>query len=214
MHFEGQTGTIHLEGLLIQGPDPLDLTEGILFQNCNDINMQNCRIEGVHARDQTNFVDNHPDCFQPLGIGTLRMDRCYFSADGHRSYMATADGSIDAIWEKRILMEQVSPVINNNVALWHRNQGGGTWPHRVEDVYYTRQVVSGTTKSTSATLTNNGHTINISGGIASWPTDTNFKAFDGTTAGQMRETAVHTPPSTLVPSASEIGVDYVSPGYL
>ena len=70
-----QTGTIHVEGLLIRGRD---LTEGInLDQRAGaTVQLQNIRIEGVHAIDQRNFSDNHPDVLQTwAGPAVLRVDR-------------------------------------------------------------------------------------------------------------------------------------------
>ena len=73
---KGQTGTVHVEGLLIDNAGG-DLTEGIQI-NAPDavVQIENCRIKGIHARDEVNFTDNHPDLIQPWGgVKALRVDR-------------------------------------------------------------------------------------------------------------------------------------------
>jgi hypothetical protein len=70
-----QTGTMHVEGLLIRGPD---LSEGIDLDQRQGgvVQLQNVRVEGVHARDQKGFTDNHPDVVQSYaGPAELRIDR-------------------------------------------------------------------------------------------------------------------------------------------
>ena len=60
-----------------------DLTEGIQI-NAPDavVQIENCRIKGIHARDEVNFTDNHPDLIQPWGgVKALRVDRFTGSSD-------------------------------------------------------------------------------------------------------------------------------------
>jgi len=72
---KNQTGTIHLEGVRIHGADlvagvVLDQGEGATVQ------LQHIRIEDVHARDNVEFTDSHPDVIQTWrGPRTLRIDR-------------------------------------------------------------------------------------------------------------------------------------------
>ena len=75
LYLKGQTGTVHVEGLLIDNAGG-DLSEGIQI-NAPDavVQIQNVRIDGVHARDEVNFSDNHPDLIQPWGgVQALRID--------------------------------------------------------------------------------------------------------------------------------------------
>ena len=61
-----------------------DLTEGIQI-NAPDavVQIENCRIKGIHARDEVNFTDNHPDLIQPWGhVKALPVDRF----TGHSDY--------------------------------------------------------------------------------------------------------------------------------
>ncbi|MDQ3678048.1 MAG: hypothetical protein M3401_14840 [Actinomycetota bacterium] len=72
----GQTGTVHIEGLLIDNAGG-DLSEGIQVAAPRAVvQIQNTRVAGVHARDEKRFTDNHPDVIQtPGGVGELRVHR-------------------------------------------------------------------------------------------------------------------------------------------
>jgi hypothetical protein len=74
------TGTIHIEGLLGRGED---ISEGIQLDAPEAIvQIQNVRIEHIHARDQSRFSDNHPDLIQPWGgAGAIYVDRFTGSTD-------------------------------------------------------------------------------------------------------------------------------------
>jgi hypothetical protein len=70
-----QTGTIHVEGLRIDGDD---LNEGIDLSEPlgATVQLQNIRIDGLYSRDATAFSDGHPDLIQSwAGPGRLRVDR-------------------------------------------------------------------------------------------------------------------------------------------
>jgi hypothetical protein len=70
----GQTGVVHVEGLRIRGAG---LSEGIdLDERLGAIvQLENNRVEGIHARDERNFTDNHPDVVQSwAGPAVLRID--------------------------------------------------------------------------------------------------------------------------------------------
>jgi hypothetical protein len=65
LKIQGATGVVHIEGLLGRGED---ISEGIQIASPEAIiQIQNVRIENVHARDQVEFSDNHPDLIQPWG---------------------------------------------------------------------------------------------------------------------------------------------------
>jgi hypothetical protein len=81
LYLTGQTGTAHVEGLLIRGPD---LSEGIDLSEPDAavVQIENVRVEGVHARDESGFSDNHPDVLQTwAGPAELRVDRLSGSTD-------------------------------------------------------------------------------------------------------------------------------------
>lgn len=67
LYLKNQTGTVHVEGLLIDNAGG-DLSEGIQIAAPDAVvQIENCRVEGIHARDEMNFTDNHPDLIQPWG---------------------------------------------------------------------------------------------------------------------------------------------------
>jgi hypothetical protein len=80
LKIEGATGVVHVEGLLGRGED---LSEGIQIAAPEAIiQIQNVRIENLHARDQVDFSDNHPDLIQPWGgADEIRVDRFTGSTD-------------------------------------------------------------------------------------------------------------------------------------
>lgn len=65
LKLKASTGIVHIEGLLGRGDD---ISEGIQIAAPDAIvQIQNVRIEGIHARDQVEFTDNHPDIIQTWG---------------------------------------------------------------------------------------------------------------------------------------------------
>lgn len=73
--FLGQTGTTHLEGLLIDGPQLADGLR-ILGAPGSIYQLQNSRIGPVGGYDEIYASDTHPDCVQIItGPAQLRMDR-------------------------------------------------------------------------------------------------------------------------------------------
>jgi hypothetical protein len=88
LYLTGQTGTVHVEGLLIRGPD---LSEGIDLSEPSGatVQIENVRVEGVHARDEAHFSDNHPDVLQTwAGPADLRVDRLSGSTDYQGVFLA------------------------------------------------------------------------------------------------------------------------------
>jgi hypothetical protein len=86
---QGATGTVHIEGLLGSGED---ISEGIQVASpLAIVQIQNCRIMDIHARDQDNFTDNHPDLIQTWGnCRELRVD-CFTGSTDYQALMLKAD---------------------------------------------------------------------------------------------------------------------------
>jgi hypothetical protein len=81
LYLQNQTGTVHVEGLWIHGAD---LSEGIDLDERYGatVQIEDMRIDGVHARDETGFTDNHPDLIQTwAGPNILRVDHLSGSSD-------------------------------------------------------------------------------------------------------------------------------------
>ncbi len=89
------TGTVHIEGLVIGGDD---LTEGIQISAPDAIiQLQNVGIYGVHARDEVNFSDNHPDLIQPYGgLSELRISGFTGSTD-YQGFFLAGDVPYDGV---------------------------------------------------------------------------------------------------------------------
>ena len=70
----------HVEGLMMHG---VDINEGIDVA-CPDaiVQIQNCRGDNMHARDEVGFTDNHVDFIQAWGgCSELRVDKCTWQSD-------------------------------------------------------------------------------------------------------------------------------------
>lgn len=82
-------GVFHGEGWLFDGED---ISEGIQIDAPEaTVQLQNIRIDHVHARDQVNFKDNHPDLVQTWGnVRELRIDRFTGSTD-YQGFLFKAD---------------------------------------------------------------------------------------------------------------------------
>jgi hypothetical protein len=89
----GAAGTVHVEGLLIDGRD---LSEGIQIGAPHAVvQLENIRIVGIHARDEVHFRDNHPDLVQPWGgVRSLRIDRLTGSTDYQGLFLVGSLGPI------------------------------------------------------------------------------------------------------------------------
>lgn len=126
------TGIVHIEGLLIRGDD---LSEGIQINAPEAIvQVQNVRIDGVHARDQVSFSDNHPDLIQTWGsVGELRVDRFTGSTDYQGLFFkADFNGAHGPVHLRNV------DVIGDPTArylLWMSDKGGSYPQVTLENVY-------------------------------------------------------------------------------
>jgi hypothetical protein len=202
----GQTGTVHVEGLRID--DGLgDLSEGVQIQAPGaDVQIENVRITGVHARDEVGFSDNHPDCVQPLGVQVLRIDRLTCSVDAHYSYMSNDDGPIGRIDLRRV---NVHGTRRSYPRLFHRRMVGRPFPMTLHDVWIApaqgerlldavtdQLVVGGIRRGFAPRLADDGSSV-------SWPGDPFL-------SGSIR---AGVPPGGDFVPASAVGLGYRSPGY-
>jgi hypothetical protein len=98
LYLKDQTGTVHVEGLLIDNSGGA-LSEGI---NINapkaTIQLQNVRVEDVHAQDQVHYSDNHPDIVQTWGgAAALRIDRLSGTTDYQGLFLDADWNSLDQV---------------------------------------------------------------------------------------------------------------------
>ena len=98
LYLKNQTGTVHVEGLLIDNAGG-DLSEGIQINAPQAVvQIQNVRIDGIHARDEVNWSDNHPDLVQPWGgVQALRIDRFTGETDYQGFFLVGSAGPIGKV---------------------------------------------------------------------------------------------------------------------
>lgn len=208
LKIHGVKGTMHVEGLLIHGDD---VSEGIqISAPAGIIQIQNVGVFGIHARDQVDFTDNHPDIIQTYGnVGALRVDRLTGTTDYQGLFLKTDfNGPHGPITLKRV---NVIGEATSRYLMWVRPEAG----HGdvvIEDVWLDVHE-------------------NRSGGMGSsvWP---NTRASDperlevGTDAGgtyawwpQLEEPLVQgalregRPPAGTFVQRETVGLAYTSPGY-
>ena len=98
VRFGDPSGTVHLEGLLIDGTYVAD---GIGIATSRNVQIQNVRVE--HAYD--GIKGAHPDCVQlQQGVGHLRMDRFTCTSDLQGIFLGDHDGAIRSADLRRINM--------------------------------------------------------------------------------------------------------------
>ena len=83
-------GTVHLEGILIDGAY---VNDGIVTATSRNLQIQNVRVERAYDM----IKNGHADCMQSqLGVGHLRVDRFTCSTRGRASSSGDHDGPIGA----------------------------------------------------------------------------------------------------------------------
>ena len=88
IRYGNPSGTVHLEGLLIDGPH---LNDGIGIATGRNVQIENVRVERVYD----NIKGGHADCVQiQQGVGQLRMDRFTCSTGRQGVYLGDLDGPI------------------------------------------------------------------------------------------------------------------------
>jgi hypothetical protein len=87
----GTTGIVHLEGLWCHGPD---LFEGIdNFSDAATVQVENVRIDHIHADDEVHFSTGHPDLIELDTGHALRVDRLTGSSDYQGFFLADNSGT-------------------------------------------------------------------------------------------------------------------------
>jgi hypothetical protein len=201
LFFRDQTGTIHVEGVLMRGGD---LSEGIQTSAPRAVlQVQNVGIFNVHARDQVRFSDNHPDIIQTWGnIDELRVDGLSGSTDYQGLFFKVDHNGPNhgPITLRRI---SLSALPTARFLLWFtpERQRGHVELHDV----WVRPAPDRTLATTvwPDVDRQGAHRLVVDAGVASWPRSPTLR-------GEVRE---GTPPDGDFIRAEHIGVGYVSPGY-
>jgi hypothetical protein len=98
VRFGDPSGTVHLEGLLIDGPYVLD---GLGIATGRNVQIQNVRVERVYD----GIKGAHSDCVQiQQGVGHLRMDGFTCSTDRQGIFLGDHDGAIRSADLRRVNM--------------------------------------------------------------------------------------------------------------
>ena len=98
VRFGDPSGTVHLEGLLIDGPYVLD---GLGIATGRNVQIQNVRVERVHD----GIKGAHSDCVQiQQGVGHLRMDGFTCATDRQGIFLGDHDGAIRSADLRRVNM--------------------------------------------------------------------------------------------------------------
>jgi hypothetical protein len=199
LYLKGQTGTVHVEGLLIDNAGG-DLSEGIQINAPNAaVQIQNVRIDGIHARDEINFSDNHPDLIQPWGgVKTLRVDRLSGTTDCQGFFLVGNEGPIGRVDLRHI---DIVGTDTSQYLFWQAQ----SIPVHIENVWLT---TAPSRKLAWSVWPDKNHApptqaILYDDGSVGWTPETNITGvvFPGS------------PPKGEFVPAGSVGVDYVSPGY-
>lgn len=204
LKIQGATGIVHIEGVLMDGPD---ISEGINIAAPDAIvQVENVRIENIHARDEVNFTDNHPDLIQTWGgVGDLRVDHFSGSTD-YQAFMLKSDFGAP---HGPVTMENVS-VVGEPTArylLWFADNGTGPTSLTLSSFYLAvpPQRVGGLSKAVWPDVDQPDPAVISTQGtytVATWPSlPIAGEAIDGT------------PRSGDFVPAGVAGIGYVSPGY-
>jgi hypothetical protein len=199
LYLKNQTGTVHVEGLLIDNAGG-DLSEGIQINAPQAVvQIQNVRIDGIHARDEVNWSDNHPDLVQPWGgVQALRIDHLSGVTDCQGFFLVGNSGPIGSVDLRNIdivgtntsqyLFWQAQNIPVNIENMWitpakSRSLGWSVWPDK-NHAPPTQAIVN-------------------SDGSVGWTPETNIDGvvFPGS------------PPQGKFVPAGAVGTGYVSPGY-
>jgi hypothetical protein len=197
LYLKGQTGTVHVEGLLIDDSGG-DLSEGINIAAPQAVvQIVNCRIEGIHARDQVGFSDNHPDLIQPWGgVRELRVDRLTGSSDYQGITLEPDYGPIGPV---RLSNVNLVGLPTARYLFW---QGDAAVPVALEQVW----LVPGRGRSLIGSVWPDGEgrprAVAAADGSASWP--------GSAISGVIRPGR---PPGGDFVPAGNVGTGYTSPGY-
>lgn len=209
------TGVCHIEGLWIHGDY---LSEGIqIYCPQAIVQIQNTRIDDVHAQDEVDFTDNHPDLIQIAGgCRELRVDLFTGSTDYQGFFLAheaTAGKQCGPVYISRTNLKG-NP--QNRTLIWHTNPNV---PVHLDDIYGEPTAGKDLDESvwprgdyTSSDNASDGSSrdetyaaITNDDGSVAWPVKNNVR-------GRIQLG----PPSGgdfVVTGSSGAGLDYVSPGY-
>ena len=211
LKISGTMGTAHLEGYLFRGSD---LSEGIqIYSPQGIIQLQNGRIENMHAQDEVHFVDNHPDLIQTVGgAGELRVDRLTGETD-YQGILLKNDAN--EFGQGPVVMKnlQIKCTPTTRYEFWMSTNGKPFGPVTLENVWAdvpekkNDNLGKSVWPDKACTFPNRAIITVVNGREqATWPAE-----MTPVVTGFIREGA---PPDGDIVQAKDVGIGYVSPQYL
>jgi hypothetical protein len=194
------TGTVHIEGVLINGAVAGSQSDGIAVNAPEAIvQIQNVRMEGLRGT----YSVNHADVFQPWGgVREFRIDRLTGSTNYQGIQVRRDLGAIGrgTIRNANVASSEVTPIDRGGQFIRVECRG---YPLALDNVYVAGR--AGRSFGTSVWPQSDDRSCPavIQDGVASWPSAPNV-------AGGVREGR---PSSGDFVPAGSVGLGYVSPGY-
>jgi hypothetical protein len=194
------TGTVHIEGVLINGNVAGSEADGIAVNAPKAVvQMQNLRVVGLRG----SHSGNHADVFQPWGgVREYRIDRLTGSTNYQGLTVKPASNSIGkgTIRNANVFSSGVTPVDKGGYFFWMDCNGH---PLTLDKVYVSPREGRSFGQSVWPNATHPSCPNSVSDGVASWSESPK-------TAGTIRQ---GTPSGGDHVPASAVGIGYVSPGY-
>ncbi len=197
----GCTGTVHIEGVFIDGNVAGSEADGIAVNAPQAlVQIQNVRAVGLRG----SYSGNHADVFQPWGgVREFRIDRLTGSTNYQGLTVKPASNSIGkgTIRNANVFSSGVTPVDKGGYFFW---LNCNEYPLTLENVHVSPRSGRPFNQSVWPSVTHESCPATVSGGVASWPKSPR-------TVGVVRQ---GTPTGGDYVPAGVAGSRYVSPGYL
>ncbi|GAA4741948.1 hypothetical protein GCM10023328_23930 [Modestobacter marinus] len=195
------TGTVHIEGVHIDGAVSGAQTDGIAANAPKAIlQIQNVRVDGLRGMS----TGNHADVFQPWGgLREFRIDRLTGSSNFQGLHIFENTGPIGAgiIRNTNIFGHNDAPVDKGGYYIW--TDCADDYPLTLDGVYVAPRPGRPFGQSVWPSVTHKTCAANVSNGVATWPKDASI-------TGSVREGR---PSSGDFVPAGSVGATYTSPGY-
>jgi hypothetical protein len=201
IYIKGCTGTVHIEGVLIDGAVPGSQSDGITV-NAPDavVQIENVRVEGLLGAKS----GNHADVFQPWGgVREFRIDRLTGSSNYQGLHIGVDLGPIGGgtIRNTNIVGTSDGNVDKGGQYIW---MDCDAYPLTLDNVFISGRTDRGFEHSIWPQAGNSGCGAKISGGTASWPGYASLSG--GVNEGR--------PASGDFVPAGSVGLGYTTTGYL
>jgi hypothetical protein len=194
------TGTVHIEGVLIDGNVPGSEADGIAVNSpAAVVQIQNVRAVGLRGSARA----NHADVFQPWGgVLEYRIDRLTGSTNYQGLTVNSATNSIGAgtIRNANVFSSGATPFNKGGFFFW---MPCDEYPLTLENVYVSPRAGKEFDRSVWPSAAHASCPVTISDGVATWSRAVRI-------VGTVRQ---GTPPGGDYVPEGAVGIGYVSPGY-